>query len=255
MRLVVWSLMLALVFAPTHARAAAPYLFRGTLQRGQTLEVRDINGAVAIVPGKQLVVRATKTTVRANPDDVRIVRRSNANGMMFCVRYPGANAATTCADGMHDRHAVRTDNDTRVDFEVTVPSGVRVRIATVNGEVNVKSDALVAARTVNGKIAIEAGDVTDAVSVNGAVDIRVHDAASTKPMHVSTLNGSLTITLPRTAGYRVHAAVLNGDIIAGGLTVTRPKYGPGARLDGKIGDGRRALDLHALNGSIAIERL
>lgn len=237
---------------PLGANAAAPYRYSGMLTRGQTLDVQNVNGDVTIVPGTRLDVRATKTADRGNPDDVKILHETSASGIRFCVHYPGDDSTTCGGRSMH--HNAGGDNDTRVDFQIAVPPGVLVEVASVNGNVSVRSDALAEAQTVNGKIAVDAGDLRTATTVNGSIVVRVHDTASSVPMKLTTVNGTVSLALPRTVGLDVHASVLNGNIDALGLDVHRPQYGPGAHVDGKVGDGRRALDLHALNGSIHLTR-
>lgn len=59
---------------------------------------------------------------------------------------------------------------------------------------------------------------------------------------------------PMRVAVHVHASVLNGSITAGDLSVKRPQYGPGASVDGSLGDGRRELRLEALNGNITVMR-
>jgi len=250
MKLVVAGLAAALVAFPLAAPAAEPFVFTDGIARGQTLDIHDINGDVTITPGDRLEVRATKTAGRrGNPDDVKIVTQRNSSGIAVCVQYPGDDG-----DCGHSHHNGNNDNNTRVDFSVRVPGGVNVTAASVNGTVNVRSDALVSAQTVNGDVNVDAYDISHAATVNGSIDVHVRDARSSVPLRLATVNGSVSCALPAAVGVRVHASVLNGSIDAGGLTVNRPRYGPGASVDGTLGDGRRDLELHALNGSIHVTR-
>jgi hypothetical protein len=250
MKLVVAGLTAALAVFPVAAPAAEPFVYTDTISRGQTLDIRDINGSITVTPGDRLEVRATKTSEgRGNPDDVKILTRRGANGIDVCVQYPGD-------DGDCFSHSRRNgdDNNTRVDFVVRVPGGVSVTAASVNGNVEVRSDALVSATTVNGKVRVDSGDISRATTVNGSITVQVHDARSTRSMVLTTVNGSVSCTLPSGTGIHVHASVLNGSIDAGGLAVNRPQYGPGASVDGNLGDGKRFIELRALNGSISLMR-
>ncbi|MFN2459819.1 MAG: hypothetical protein ABR591_03885 [Candidatus Velthaea sp.] len=251
MKLVVVAAVAVTLLWSTAARAAEPFVYTDSIARGQTLDIHDLNGDVSVVQGDRLEVRATKTARRGNADDVKIVTRRVPSGILVCVQYPGDDA--NC-DRSGSHHTSGDDNDTRVDFSVRVPSGVNVTVASVNGTVDVHSDALVSARTVNGRLNVDAADVTRATSVNGSIDVHIRNVASAAPLRISTVNGSVTCTVPQSVGLNVHASVLNGSIEAGGLNVNRPQYGPGASADGTLGDGRRHLDLRALNGSIRLVR-
>ena len=67
-----------------------------------------------------------------------------------------------------------------------------------------------------------------------------------------TVNGSIDVTLPPGTGVTVDARTLTGTINANGLTVNRPRYGPGASVNGTLGDGARVLTLQTTNGSITL---
>jgi cytoskeletal protein CcmA (bactofilin family) len=250
MKLVVTGLVAVVLAIPVAVPAAEPFVFTDTIAVGKTLDLRDINGSISVVTGERLEVRATKIAGhRGNPDDVKIITRRTAAGISVCVQYP--NDSGDCSE--HSRHS-GNDNDTEVDFSVRVPHGVNVDATSVNGAVDVHTDALASGRSVNGNVRVEASDVTSASTVNGSVNVRVHDARSTTALRLATVNGSVTCTIPAAAGVHVHASVLNGSIAAGDLAVKRPQYGPGASVDGSLGDGRRDLRLEAVNGNLTVMR-
>jgi len=74
------------------------------------------------------------------------------------------------------------------------------------------------------------------------------------PLDVKTVNGSITITLPPGNGFTLDAKTLTGGISADGITVERPRYGPGAHASGTSGDGARRVTLETVNGSITVTR-
>jgi len=255
MKLVASGSALALLLAPVAVPASAPFTFSSsTLQRGQTVEIHNINGEVTVRQGDRLEITATKRSEHGNPDDVRVIAKQTDSGVSACVRYPGDDR-TDCDGGFGHAHNSNSDNDTTVTFEVRVPRGVNVVANGVNGDVRVHSDALASARTVNGRITVDADNVSAATTVNGAIDVHIHSTSSAMPLSVHTVNGAITCTLPSSVGLNVHIKVLNGSISAGGLTVQRPQFGPGASADGVIGDGKRTVDLHTLNGSVSLMRV
>jgi DUF4097 and DUF4098 domain-containing protein YvlB len=250
MKLVVVSLAVLALAVPVATPAAEPFVFTDTMARGQTLNVSDINGSVNVVNGDRLDVRATKIPGRrGNPDDVKIITRRTGSGVKVCVQYPGED--DNCSGSSHFSG---NNNDTQVDFDIHVPRGVDVEAITVNGAVDVHSDALASGTAVNGNVRVDANDVSRATTVNGSVNVRVHDAHSTVPLRVATVNGSMTCAFPASAGLHVNAHVLNGSISAGDLAVKRPQYGPGASVDGSLGDGHRDVHLETINGSVTIIR-
>jgi DUF4097 and DUF4098 domain-containing protein YvlB len=250
MKLGVVALAVLALALPVATAAAEPFVFTDTMTRGQTLNVSDINGSVNVANGDRLEVRATKIPGRhGNADDVKIITRRTSGGVSVCVQYPGEDS--NCSGNSHHSG---NNNDTQVDFDIHVPRGVNVEATTVNGAVDVRSDALASGTAVNGNVRVDANDVSSATTVNGSVNVRVHDAHSAVPMRVTTVNGSMTCAFPASAGLHVRAHVLNGSISAGDLSVSRPQYGPGASVDGSLGDGRRDLRLESVNGSVTVTR-
>jgi DUF4097 and DUF4098 domain-containing protein YvlB len=243
----------ALTLAPLPAPASTlTYDTRGDLARGKSLSVTDINGNVRVRRGDALTVHATIKAQRSDPHSVRIISEATSDGYAICVRYPG-DARRHCDDA--NEHANIDNNDTTVDFEITVPAGVNVYAKSVNGNVGVVTDGDASGITANGNVRLDAADVIDAKTVNGMIELKLTNAASHRPIEIASVNGSIDLTLPKSVGLRVKANVLNGDIEAGGLTVHRPQYGPGASVDGRIGDGARSVQLKTLNGNITLTRV
>jgi DUF4097 and DUF4098 domain-containing protein YvlB len=219
------------------------------LASGADVHVSNINGDVHVERGAGSTFTARyEKSGSGDLDAVRVLARHTASGgVEICVRYDNANDCHTDADNVNN-------NNARVDITVGVPAGARVDVAAVNGKIEARADGLVSAHSVNGRIDIDAADVDRVETVNGAIDIRLHDARSNRALRVKTVNGRIAVHVPAASGLNVHASVLNGDIMIDGLTVKRPQYGPGASADGVLGDGRRPVELKALNGNIQLER-
>ena len=75
----------------------------------------------------------------------------------------------------------------------------------------------------------------------------------TDTLEMSTVNGSITLTLPATLNTDVRASTVNGDIAS---TSRSPISGRVSRrrLEGTIGGGGRSLALESVNGSITLKR-
>jgi hypothetical protein len=232
------------------ALASVPFAYDGALRPGQTLTIRDINGEVRVRTGDRLAIHATKHAERSDPNAVAIKVENRPDGIVVCVRYPPeANRGCDERRMSHENN----NNDTAVDFDITVPHGVAVNAQTVNGSVDVVNDGMTEAGTVNGSVRVEGRDVRAARTVNGSVHVRVVDGGR-GTLTAKTVNGSIDISLPHGTGVELAARTLTGGINAEGVDVQRPRYGPGARANATLGDGARKLSLETLNGSITVTR-
>lgn len=232
------------------AVASVPFAYDGQLRPGQTLTIRDVNGNVRVRTGDRLAVRATKHAERGDPNDVAIKVENRSDGIVVCVRYP-PNADRACDDHSWSRGS--THNDTTVDFDVTVPHGITLDANTVNGSVDVINDGPTEAGTVNGAVHVEGRDVRRATTVNGSVDVRILDR-SRGTLTAKSVNGSIDVSLPPGSGVNLAANTLTGGINADGISVERPRYGPGAHARGTLGDGALRINADTVNGSITLHR-
>jgi hypothetical protein len=233
-------LVIALVGSPLH--------FEPAIRPGQTLSVHDISGAVRVRVGPRLTIDARRTADRSDPNAVTVHVETTSDGVAVCVRYP-PDAARGCNE--HTRGA--NDNDTQVDFDITVPAGVAVDAADVNGSVDVIAGGSTRGTSVNGDVRIDAPEVTEATTVNGAVRVHLR-GRGTASLRASSVNGRIIVFLPPGGGATVEAKTLNGDVNGAGLSVQHATFGIGTTASGTIGNGERHLDLSSVNGSIAVER-
>ncbi len=231
--------------------AAVPFAYDGELRPGRKLTVRDVNGTVRVRTGDRLAIRANKHADRGDPNEVAIRVENRADGVVVCVRYP-PNANRGCDD---DRSSPSRGyrNDTAVDFDITVPHGITLDATSVNGAVDAINDGATTAGSVNGNVRVEGRDVRSAVSVNGSVEVHVLDRAR-GTLRAKTVNGSIDVSLPPGSGVSFQARTVTGGITATGIAVDRPRYGPGARASGTLGDGALHVDANTVNGSIALHR-
>ncbi len=230
--------------------ASVPFSYDGTLRPGQTLTVRGVNGGVRVRNGDRLAIRATKHARSGDPNAVQIHVEQRGDGTIVCVRYP-PDAGRGC-DERELRHD-SSNNDTTVDFDITLPRGARLDAATVNGSVDAQVDGPVDAATVNGAIRVDAPDVASAHTVNGSLHLRLRGAGRGM-LEAKTVNGSIDVQVPPGTGVDFEAKTLTGTIDAAGISVERPQYGPGATAHGTLGNGARRIDCETVNGSITLRR-
>lgn len=247
----------ALAAAPLVAAPAGAEDFRwsGTLERGQLVEIKGVNGGVEAEPasGNQVEVVAEKHARRDDPDTVRIEVVEHPGGVTICAVYPDRRDRNECAPGDGGRLGSR-DNDVQVEFRVRVPPGIRFAGKTVNGGVSVRDlDADVEATTVNGSVRVETAGRAVARTVNGSIDARLGRADGSEPLSFETVNGRIEVELPEGASAEVDARTVNGSIDSDFPLEMRGRWSR-KRASGSIGSGGRALELKTVNGSIRLRR-
>jgi Toastrack DUF4097 len=245
------------LLAPSPAAAQGDFRWNGALSSGQTIEVKGVNGSIRASASSsgQAEVVATKTARRSNPDDVRVEVVPHAGGVTICAVYPdvAGREPNRCAPGSEGRMNTR-DNDTVVHFDVHVPYGVAFTGRTVNGEVNgegLQGDVNV--HTVNGSVRIETTGTAVANTVNGSVHVSMGRADWANGASFKTVNGGITLMLPAVFDADLHAETQNGSIDTD-FPVTMTGEMSRRRLQGRIGNGGRELNLKTVNGSIKLVR-
>lgn len=245
----------ALAVGGTAARAGEfapqPFDWSGPIAAGQRLDVSGVNGGIVVVAGegRELKVHAVRTGRKHDPADVRVEVNTTAKGVQVCTVYPGGRGCDRGLPGLNAR-----DNDVQVDYRIVVPSGVRLELATVNGNVEVKSvDGVVKATTVNGNCTIATRSSGEATTVNGSVDARIGRLAADDRLEFSSVNGSVTVSLPANVSAGVDATTLNGSIQTDFPLQASHGFGPRS-LRGTLGRGGARVKLSSVNGSIRLQR-
>jgi hypothetical protein len=142
-----------------------------------------------------------------------------------------------------------------VRFTITMPATASIdRLQTVNSGVTI--DGLrgsIEAESVNGQIHASGlgGDIHFA-TVNGAIHADFATVAPHQELSFKTVNGSITVGLPKSAGVALHGSVVNGHISCD-FPLELGERTSGRNLSGTIGDGRASLRAETVNGNIAIK--
>ena len=239
------------------AAAAQDFTWSGAVPQGQAIEIKGVNGDVRAEPSgsNQVEVVAEKRARRDSPDSVRIEVVPHAGGGTICAVYPTREGAkpNQCAAGDGGRMNVQ-NNDVTVRFTVRVPAGVAFIGRSVNGDVEAtRLNGDVALSTVNGSATFSTTGGGRATTVNGSIRGEMGRADWTDTLAMSTVNGSITLTLPPTLSTDVRATTVNGDINAD-FPITVQGRVNRRRLEGTIGGGGRSLALETVNGSITLKR-
>ncbi len=229
--------------------------WQGRLSSSQVVRIRGVNGPVRamLASGSQVEVRAVKREGRrGNPADVRIEVVEHDGGVTICALYPSENEdrPNECRADGRGRNNVR-NNDTKVEFTVRVPAGVKFVGRTVNGDVEAEGlESEVDAGTVNGDVTIATSSAAQAQTVNGNIMARLGSMLSAD-LEFETVNGQITVELPAGARADVRAATVNGRIETDFPLTVRGRWGP-REMSGTIGGGGPELKLETVNGSIRL---
>ena len=251
------ALVLAgLVLATTTPLIGQDFDWSGSVDRGDEVEIRGINGGIEAVATSGSQVRVTaikKEGHKGNASDVTIEVVEHSGGVLICAMYPnkpGKEANRCSPDGSHMSNH---DNDTQVEFRVEVPAGVDLVVGTVNGEVEVaRVEGDVKASTVNGDVKVESDGNVQASTVNGSIRATMGQDLKSD-LSFNTVNGSITVSLPSGASADVKASTINGGLESDFPLTIQGRFS-NRQMSGKIGNGGHDLELSTVNGAITLRR-
>jgi hypothetical protein len=231
--------------------------WRGSVATGKTIELVGVNGSIDASgsSGTAVLVTATKEGRKSDPRDVEIRVVEHSDGVTICAVYPSSRRGeeNECKPGGRGRSNTR-NNDVEVEWTVQVPRGVRFVGRTVNGDVAARGlTAAAEAYTVNGGITIETTSWAQASTVNGSIGARIGATLWDGDAEFDTVNGRITVDLPRDASFEVHASTVNGSMSTDFPLTVRGKWGP-KQMSGTVGGGGRSLSLSTVNGDMALRR-
>src|ERR1043165_4185367 len=232
-------LALALFFAAATAGAAT---LDRTLDRtfdvrpGARVTLDNVNGRVAVSSWNQPRVRVVALQHVESRDSALATQTMNS--------LVNINAD---ANGLHIRTNNPKNNDgffawlagmsvqARVNYEITVPRSMNLDLETVNGTVT--------ANNVSGVLRLG--------TPNGSIAAELLTAPPGRPVSLSTTNGRISVSVPRTIAAHIDADTTNGSITSDlpVLTQSATKHSLRGTLNG---GGTAALRLHTTNGSIVI---
>jgi DUF4097 and DUF4098 domain-containing protein YvlB len=125
---------------------------------------------------------------------------------------------------------------------------------TTNGRVHcLNLDSVVQAATTNGDVEVSTSEWASARTTNGGVRVSMGNAKWSGDLEVKTTNGSVDVTLPASAEFKVDAATTNGGIQTDFPITVQGRFGPKS-LTGTVGGGGRELDVKTTNGGIALKK-
>jgi hypothetical protein len=241
-----------LIFTAAFARAEGSdkqFHWNGKLAADNVIQVKGINGSIDARRAAGDEAEVTADISGPNADEVRIELVPNANGITVCEIYRGHNS---CEGGKSSG----SDSDyrhIRINYHVLVPSTIHFHGQTINGGVTADNlDRSIKATSVNGSVRVSTKSWVEATSVNGSVVVTMGSSDWTGSLHISTVNGSVTVGLPPDANVDVSFSSVNGRL-SSDFPLTTQSVARN-RMEGRIGSGGRDLRLSSVNGNVEIKK-
>lgn len=231
------------------------FRWQGHLKAGQTLEVINQNGQIEATSATGDEAR-TEGTWRGDAERelfIEVVEYSDS--VTICAVHAKDKAPGRCHHGGVSSESWSSGwhgNRARINFDVQVPRGVNFHALTTNGSVVGRNLAsVVEATTTNGNVEVSTSEWASATTTNGGIRVSMGSAKWTGEMKVRTTNGSVEVTMPASAEFRVNAATTNGGIHTD-FPITVQGSFSSKELSGTVGAGGRELKVATTNGTIRL---
>jgi hypothetical protein len=264
MRRIFCVLTIAVVAAScSHGRTypSRTFTWSGDAAPGSTVNVRNLDGSVAVVPSADGKLSVEALIVNAPPSAVEVKQASTGNEIYFCTLFR-PKADDSCGPGGH-KHDVAISpfsffnrrHDHTVRYTLHVPSNVTVDVETVNGRIAAQNiGGNVRATTVNGEISVSTTKGTvNAQTVNGSIIASMASLPDSGNVHLETVNGSITSVIPEGIGGSIDLENTNGTISANYPNAV-PDSADKHHMRIKLDDGSRRVTLETVNGSVNLAR-
>jgi DUF4097 and DUF4098 domain-containing protein YvlB len=210
------------------------------------IALENINGAVHITAWDRNEVKVDAVKRAHDEDrlkDMEIRVNANSNSISIETHY-------------RDRHEDSSENHQNpgsVEYTLTVPRKARLdEIKLINGSLEVAGvQGQVRASCINGRLTARAlGGEATLATVNGKLDANFERALAS--VELSSVNGSIDLTLPSDAKASIEANTVSGGIDNDfGLHANDHRF-VGHDLRGELGGGGTEIKLNNVNGTIDI---
>jgi Toastrack DUF4097 len=209
------------------------------------IEVREVDGAINVHGGatdKVLLDARIRSFGKQKPED-------------FQSGLEGDTLVIGRREHRHMRIGFFGWNEARIDYDLTVPANVELKLTTVNGKIVTRGVAgETAATTVNGSLDLETDGTKEvtAKSVNGRIVCtfkKDFQGATFK-----TVNGRVIAVLPPSASFYGDFTQVNGDFEAA-FPLDIHSHPGSRRVSGEVNGGKFELKITTVNGDIKVENL
>jgi DUF4097 and DUF4098 domain-containing protein YvlB len=210
------------------------------------IALENINGAVHITAWDRNEVKVD--AVKRAHDEERLKDME--------IRVNASSSSISIETHYRDRHEDSSENHQNpgsVEYTLTVPRKARLdEIKLINGSLEVAGvQGQVRASCINGRLTARAlGGEARLATVNGKLDANFERALAS--VELSSVNGSIDLTLPSDAKASIEANTVSGGIDNDfGLHANDHRF-VGHDLRGELGGGGTEIKLNNVNGTIEI---
>ena len=257
-RPIVLTALLAGAVALATPLAAQETRFTHALGRGETLSLSNIDGniSVTLASGRTAEIIARKTVRKGNGALVKAVMEESSDGIRVCTLYldDTDDGRTSCTGRRgRNRSGYREPLDVEMAYEVRLPEGAALQVATVDGDVHVSDlTGKATITTVDGDV-IVSGRAPESIStVDGDIDVTMAEMPKAG-MNYRTVDGGITVRVPSGVGLDVSGSSVDGTFSSDFPLTTSGKWGP-RQFRGTLGDGGPALRLSTVDGAIRLQK-
>ncbi len=214
------------------------------------IEIREVAGSIAVEGGASETIQMS-ADVRARgarPDKAKL------NDGYFTSEVVGDTLVIGTERHRHHLFiGFWNANDTTVDYQLRVPTGVAIDLHTISGRIATRGMAgETNATTINGEMDLESTGANElaANAVNGRIEARfLNDFHGAR---LKTVNGRVTAILPTNASFLGDFTQVNGDFEAA-FPLNIHSHPGSRRVSGEVNGGRYSLKITTVNGDIKID--
>ncbi|MDZ7724997.1 MAG: DUF4097 family beta strand repeat-containing protein [candidate division KSB1 bacterium] len=140
-----------------------------------------------------------------------------------------------------------------INIDIKLPTITNVELKSINGSIEISElKGRARLKTTNGKInANRMYGELDAESTNGSIRAEMDIPELRENVRLSTVNGSLHLTVPESIAADVDISTVNGSIRSDFPLTVEGKWGP-KHVDEEINGGGYSLTLNSVNGSVTL---
>ncbi|HLW82130.1 MAG TPA: DUF4097 family beta strand repeat-containing protein [Candidatus Acidoferrales bacterium] len=232
----------ALAAAPVHAASTQVFDRIYPLHAGGAFALMNVNGGVQIEgwDRQQVEVRAVKTALHQSDDlnRVQIEVQSDGDQLGVNTRYPSGSGVQVT-----------------VEYQIHVPYRLRwAAVTTVNGDVHVRGvTGAGILNSVNGNVeVVDSEGRFSGGTTNGDVRMQLKSMpAAGEPVTLTTINGSVVLSIPQGTNVDVRVVNRNGDFRSDFPLATLGAY-TSSRFRGRLGSGGGEVYMSTVNGAIRL---
>ncbi|HVX41411.1 MAG TPA: DUF4097 family beta strand repeat-containing protein [Gemmatimonadaceae bacterium] len=258
MRRLLSIVLVAAAATPALAQGRTDFSWSKALAAGSRVSVSNINGDIRIVPSTSGKVEVTgvKRGSSGDFDEIKGVARETGRGVEICV-VPADHENDCDGDSDHRWHGRSHWDDVRMDLEVRVPANLTVSAQDVSGDVSIDgAQGDIHAGSVSGDVRMShlRASSLDASSVSGDVTASLDALTGRGDLRFQTVSGDVTLNVPSPFNADLSMQTVSGDVDSDFPLTLQGGHMSRRRVEARIGNGGRRLDLQTVSGDVKIRK-